>query len=422
MPGCQTPNVVYDPPMATGSGAGSVNDAVPRRFIAGDGLRAVAAMSVLVFHAGITTLLWKLGSNAVNGEGTPSQFRPIFGLFSPVFVNMRAGIYIFFALSGYLLSRPFLSAYLVGTPVPSISHYFRNRALRIIPAFWVVATVFLIWTRLQPGGGILGVLAVYGFAQNYYHTAAANLVGQAWTLDIEVAFYVLIPIAALIALGAVRRFNPTPRVRLVAVLVVLIVAYAVSLFFKHEVGNPINLTYNLADYLFAFIPGIALAAIEPFVAPRLRGSRAGRVCTWTFVGLTVVLLGVFISLPVSEYGLRLIFVTLGCGVLVGAPLVFQWSTGGCWRVLDNRVMLWLGKRSYGIYLIHLGLMIHVLGNIGYGYGVKTTFVLLLVGVTFVTLLAADLLWRFVERPALERRLPWRQAEFVRPAQAAAVDP
>jgi peptidoglycan/LPS O-acetylase OafA/YrhL len=74
-------------------------------------------------------------------------------------------------------------------------------------------------------------------------------------------------------------------------------------------------------------------------------------------------------------------------------------------------MRWLGERSYGIYLIHLGLMTHVLARIGHDYGVKETFVLLLIGVTAATLIAADLLWRFVERPALERRLPWRQAEF-----------
>jgi peptidoglycan/LPS O-acetylase OafA/YrhL len=39
----------------------------------------------------------------------------------------------------------------------------------------------------------------------------------------------------------------------------------------------------------------------------------------------------------------------------------------------------------------------------------------------VTLLGADLLWRFVERPALHRRLPWRQAEFKRPAATAAAE-
>src|ERR1700688_4347848 len=85
-----------------------VSGAVPRRFAAGDPLRALAAMLVLVFHAGIATLLWKLGHGSVNGEGTPGQFRPIFGPLAPEFVNMRAGIYIFFALSGYLLSRAFL--------------------------------------------------------------------------------------------------------------------------------------------------------------------------------------------------------------------------------------------------------------------------------------------------------------------------
>lgn len=165
-----------------------VSSAVPRRFTAGDGLRAIATMSVLVFHAGIATLLWKLGHGSVNGEGTATQFKPIFGVFSPVFVNLRAGIYIFFALSGYLLTRTFLAAFMLGTPRPSISRYARNRALRIIPAFWVVTTVYVIWARGQTGGGFFGLLAVYGFAQNYYSTPAAGIMGQAWTLNIEVAF------------------------------------------------------------------------------------------------------------------------------------------------------------------------------------------------------------------------------------------
>jgi peptidoglycan/LPS O-acetylase OafA/YrhL len=74
-------------------------------------------------------------------------------------------------------------------------------------------------------------------------------------------------------------------------------------------------------------------------------------------------------------------------------------------------MGWLGVRSYGIYLIHLGLITHVLARFGHSHGVRSTFVLLLIGVTAATLLGAELLWRFVEHPALQRRLPWRQAEF-----------
>jgi peptidoglycan/LPS O-acetylase OafA/YrhL len=398
-----------------GTEPGTVSDAVPRRFTAGDGLRALAAMFVLVFHAGIATLIWSLGKGSVSGEGTTAQFKPIFGVLAPEFVNMRAGIYIFFALSGYLLTRTFLATYTLGTPLPSISRYFHNRALRIVPAFWVVTTIYAIWDRGE--GGLLGLLSVYGFAQNYHPTAAINVMGQAWTLDLEVAFYVVIPLAALIFLAVKRSLRTTPGQRLTIVLTVLLVAYAASLFFKHQAGNPIALTYNIAEYLFAFIPGVALAAVEPFLAPKLRGSRAGRMCAWGSLALCVTLLGVFVSLPVGDYGLREIFVTLGCGALLAAALILQWSTGGCWRVLDNRAMHWLGERSYGIYLIHLGLMTHVLARFGHSHGVKTTFLMLLVGVTAATLIASDLLWRFVERPALQRRLPWRQAEFKRAAAA-----
>lgn len=374
-------------------------------------MRAVAAMSVLVFHAAIAALIWKLGNGSVNGEGTPHQFEPLFGFSAPVFVNLRAGIYIFFALSGYLLSRPFLAAYLVGSPVPALGRYLRNRALRIVPAFWAVTALYFIWDRLHTSAGALGLLADLGFAQNYYPATAGGVIGQAWTLDIEVAFYVLIPIVALCAMAVRRRWPNTPGRRLALTLAVLLCAYAASLYVKHLTGSPAGLTYNLADYLFAFVPGVALAAIEPLAAPRLRASPSGATWAWATVAACAALLGAFIAVPVRDVGLRLLLVTLGCGALVGAPLVWQWATDGCWRLLDNRAMHWLGERSYGIYLIHLGLMTHVLARFGHGHGLGTTFLLLLVGVTAATLVGADLLWRLVEQPALQRRLPWRQAEF-----------
>jgi peptidoglycan/LPS O-acetylase OafA/YrhL len=394
---------------------GSVSDAVPRRFTAGDALRGIAAMLVLGFHVASASILWQIG--ALHGED-PGPFRPLFGRFAAEVVNMRAGIYIFFALSGYLLTRPFLASFTLGTPAPSILRYVRNRALRIIPAFWVVATVYLIWGRFHPGGGPLDVAAVYGFAQNYHPSGAAELVGQGWTLDIEVAFYVLIPVAYRLARYAGRWLPRKPPVRLAIVLSVLSCVYVLSLHFKHDAGSPSDQAYNIADYLFAFIPGVALAAIEPFAAPRLRGSSAGR---WWVRALAIVctaLFALYVSIPSSGTDSRLLVVTFACGFLLAAPLALQWTTGGCWRVFDNRPMRWLGERSYGIYLIHLGLVTRVLTHLGRSHPPKTTFLLLLVGVTALTLIAADLLWRFVEQPALQRRMPWRQAEFA-PASASA---
>ena len=412
-------------PVRTSSDLREASDKVPRRLAAGDGLRAIASMSVLVFHAAIATLLFTIGTGSVNGEGTAGQFEPIFGFLSPVFVNLRAGIYIFFALSGYLLTRPFLWSYLAETPMPRVLRYFRNRALRIIPAFWVVTTAYLIWEHGRPGGGVGGTLAVYGFAQNYYNTASANLLGQAWTLDIEIGFYVMIPVAALLAAVAAKRITTSPRTRLVGVLTLLLAGFAGSLVLRHHAGNPLDLSYTPFDFLFAFIPGVALAAIEPFVAPRLHGARAGRAWAGALALLCLALLTAFVALPVSDYGLRSLVIALGCGAMVATPLIYQWTTGGCWRWLDNGVMRWLGERSYGIYLIHLGLMNHILSRIGHGHSVKTTFVLLLIASTVLTLIAADILWRVVELPALHRRLPWRRRQpsaavpAASPAQAPA---
>ena len=399
----------------TGVRAAAVGAAVPRTFMAGDGLRAIAALSVLVLHAAIETMLFKHASGFTIRDEHAGQYKAIAGAAAPLLALTRAGIYIFFALSGYLLSRGFLAAYTLGTPRPPIGRYARNRVLRIVPAFWVVTAVYLTWDHAWHAGGLGGLLANFGFAQNYHYTQAA-VIPQAWTLDIEVAFYALIPIVAVIALALRRPERGSPSRRLSLVLALAALLYAGSVVLKDHVGQPAGNTYNLAQYLFAFLPGVALAAVEPFAAPWFRDRPGAPRWAWSALAAAAGLLIANLYAPAGSHGLHLVLVSLGCGALLTAPLTLQWSTGGCWRLLENRPIRWVGERSYGIYLIHLGVMGHLLQRIGGGHGYTFTFLALTISATIVTVAAADVLWRVVERPVLQRRLPWRQAEFT-PARA-----
>jgi peptidoglycan/LPS O-acetylase OafA/YrhL len=67
----------------------AIDEAVPRRFDSGDGLRALAALFILVFHVGYLSLASKGFSVAADGEAAISQFRPLFGTLAPEFASMR---------------------------------------------------------------------------------------------------------------------------------------------------------------------------------------------------------------------------------------------------------------------------------------------------------------------------------------------
>jgi peptidoglycan/LPS O-acetylase OafA/YrhL len=121
---------------------------------------------------------------------------------------LQSGVTLFFVLSGFLLYRPWASG-----EGPRLGRYLRNRALRILPAYWFVLSVAAVAGaavahtsateklagKLDPGE----FLASFGLVQGYRPSSIFTGLPPAWSLGVEIAFYLLLPLAALLAARSV---------------------------------------------------------------------------------------------------------------------------------------------------------------------------------------------------------------------------
>src|SRR2546421_5803279 len=98
------------------------------RFALFDGLRAIAALSVLVYHVGYY-------SRANEGQA---------GL-SPYLARLNIGVAVFFLISGFLLYPPMLLWGLRKGPPVRFGDYARRRGLRVVPAYWVALVALAIY-------------------------------------------------------------------------------------------------------------------------------------------------------------------------------------------------------------------------------------------------------------------------------------
>ncbi len=371
------------------------------RFVAGDPLRAVAATGVLLFH-----LTW-----AVRVAGTPT------GRLDPGTVPQlsefgRLGLYVFFVLSGYLLGRPFVRAFVEPRRSPAIGSYLRNRALRIVPAFWLAVTLTIIVFGTSGASG-RQVGALYLFAQDAQPSPLSGRLLQGWSIGLEVSFYVFLPLAVGVLGAAGRGFRLGRRGRLVALWSLLAAAFLCSLAFQTGVGGPVGdagWQRSLPAMLFAFVPGIALAVAELTAAAALRARprRGVLVARGLLAGAAAV--GALHVAVIFSGRAWLISASAAAaaGALVAAALVRQWATGGAWRALDNPPMRWLGERSYGIYLFHALVIGFVFDRVRHLSSTEAALILVPATLAITPLLAA-LSYRFVERPFLRLRHGWRRA-------------
>src|SRR5262249_35371004 len=157
--------------------------------LAGDAVRGLAALGVLVLHC---TTMSLVATGHFDLIARPDVAWTDAGM--TIVAAGGNGAFLFFALSGYLLSRPFLPPFVDRTPFPAPVRYVRHRLLRVVPAYWVVLTIALLLPAAPavPAGD---VVRAYLLSLHWAESPMSAVLAQAWTLNAEIRFYLLLPLA-----------------------------------------------------------------------------------------------------------------------------------------------------------------------------------------------------------------------------------
>ena len=331
-----------------------------------DGLRAIAVVSVICFHAG---LRW-----------FPGGF---------------VGVDVFFVISGFLITRIIIDEMVKGTF--TLRGFYARRARRILPAlaFVLVACVppaALLMSPAQLVDFFRMTTAVALFASNYVLAQSTGYFDgpaeerpllHTWSLAIEEQYYLVFPllVLALWRLGRIRL--------LLALLALALASLALSEF---------GWRYYRAQNFF-FTPSRFWELLLGSICALVTGRLSARARNWPSWARDLLAGSGLAAIVAATLCFNRMTPTPGALILVptlGTALVLLFGTSGTWtaRLLALRPMVWLGLISYSLYLWHQPLLAFAKIRSLDPLPAPTLYALILlaVGLAFLT-------WKFVEQPA-----------------------
>ncbi len=390
----------------------------PQEIAALDGLRALAALSVLIYHAMATA-----GAKTIIAGHDLTW----------TYFYTESGVDLFFTLSGFLLFLPYARAILGGRPAPRALEFYRRRALRILPAYYVclgvlaVAQFGLRWSAPDAQNVLAHLALLHDISPAFNRTIS----GPFWTLAVEWQFYLLLP---LIAWAIARISGGSPRRLVAGVVGVIIIALALregdAMLAAHRAALPgpaapwIDLAQRIVigsqgKYLEVFGIGMLCGVIYTLIARRA-GALAARRTQLAGVALLGVALLSYLALAPLVYERRnailaafylalrpgdvemllgplmlgLGYGALTLGALLAPPLLrapFEWGP-----------LRFIGLISYSLYLWHEAVINLVFPLIPVSGGVARGVVALAIALG-VAIPFAYLSYQLVERPFLRWR-------------------
>lgn len=353
-----------------------------RRYMPGlDGLRAVAVLSVILFHLGFD---WAPGG--------------------------MLGVGVFFTLSGYLITDILLGQLNARGRI-KLGAFWLARARRLLPALFLMLAIVVAWVTIfgpaQPDEFRKGVVSAIFYVNNWQQIfaeasyfarfEAEGPLDHLWSLSVEEQFYILWPFLLLIGVKLVHeRPLPSgvrPRLALLTIAGAIASSILMAVLYKPSF-DPSRLYFGTDTRAAALLFGAALAMVWPSrkLSRRITPQARNTLDALGVAGLLIIALMIWRVGELSPFLYRGGFVILSLATVMALmPLTHPACRLGAWMgVLPLR---WVGVRSYGIYLWQTPVIVLTTPQ-----GIhEDSLVRALLQVAAIFAIAA-LSWRFVEEP------------------------
>jgi peptidoglycan/LPS O-acetylase OafA/YrhL len=354
-----------------------------------DGLRFVAIASVVLFHFN--------GEMLKHNSNTYLDDKFDYNILNYLISNGDRGVPIFFAISGFILALPFSNYYINGsTKKIALKNYFLRRLTRLEPPYILVmlvlflASIFIV-KKFSVHDLSLSFISSLFYTNNFFnrtgHWPFLNVV--AWTLEIEVQFYILAPLFAKV-------FKLKTLVRR-SIVLFFIVVFPLYHYF-------VNLPFNsLLNFIQFFAVGLLLADLyyRPIHI---------KFNNYTAFGVGLVLFLFIWILKWNNISNRLVG---GIGV-AGFPLMILGFfyivlfSAGWKKILSSNIISIIGGMCYSIYLLHFPI-ISILEKRTFQYTFTNYYILdwliqfvIIVGTVLVV---SALFFLLIEKPCMQANWP-----------------
>ena len=312
------------------------------------------------------------------------------------------GVDLFFVLSGFLIGGQLLRPLARGES-PSLRAFYLKRAFRILPAFWVVLAVYLLWPGFREAPGMEPWWKFALFVVNLDIDYAANAAfSHAWSLCVEEHFYLLFPALALLL---ARKPSAMTFWTMCSVILLGGIAIRTSVWLHFDALQPPrawfveDIYYPTWNRLDGLLTGVMLATWQAY-RPESWTRMAKHANVAALLGVAVLALAFWLfrertGLLGNSIGWPVLSLALALLVFAGAQphglLGRRALPGAAWLAAASFSLYLVHKPMYAVVQSHWGAWLEGRGFVAYAaYGVAS-------------LLAATVLYYAVERPGLRLR-------------------